>query len=484
MEHVLSVPLLLLIGLSVVLLNVVISGLRSPLSSLPGPWYTKFTNVVLRFQILTGRRIHYVDYLHQRYGPVVRIAPDEVAVNDVEAFSQIHKIGAGFLKSQWYDTVTAWEPGIFEMRDPRQHAARRRLFARAFSNSSLRRNWEAEIRAKGDLAVARIKADALAGGADILKWWTLMTTDVISHLAFGESFHMLETGKKTPYIDAIQSALLGSVLRTEAPWLHRAARWLPFEGLQSIVTSDDVVYEHGALAVRNMRNQSANTQNLFGQMLADADKEDKSSISDSSIRTEAGNFIVAGSDTTAVTLTYLVWAVLKNPVLQQQLEEEVAGLSPELDADELTNAPLLNSVIEETLRLYGAAPGALPRVVPGNGVEFCGNHIPGGTVVSTQAFSLHRDASLFPDPNRFDGYRFIDKSTVTDSQKIAFSPFGAGSRICLGLHLAWMELRLGAALFFRECRGARLESSMTDEMMEMDNRFLIAPKGKRCIVEI
>jgi cytochrome P450 len=198
MEQAVSAPLLLLLlgGFTLVLLNVVIAGLRSPLSSLPGPWYSKFTNLVLRYQIIAGRRIHYVDSLHRTYGPVVRIAPDEVAVNDVEAFAQIHKIGAGFLKSQWYDTVTPWhEPGIFTMRDPRLHAARRRLFARAFSNTSLRRNWEAEIRAKTELAVALIKADAVAGGADVLKWWTLMTTDVISHLSFGESFHMLELGK-------------------------------------------------------------------------------------------------------------------------------------------------------------------------------------------------------------------------------------------------------------------------------------------------
>jgi hypothetical protein len=47
-----------------------------------------------------------------------------------------------------------------------------------------------------------------------------------------------------------------------------------------------------------------------------------------------------------------------------------------------------------------------------------------------------------------------------------------------------MELRLGAALFFRECRGARLGSGMVDEMMEMDNRFLIAPKGNRCLIEV
>ncbi|KAB5533449.1 cytochrome P450 [Coniochaeta sp. 2T2.1] len=485
MDHLLSAPILLLLGLALFLLHTLITALRSPLSHLPGPWHSKFTNLVLRYRILTGQRIYYIDALHRVYGPVVRIAPDEVAVNDVESFSQIHKIGGGYLKSAWYDTVTSWrEPGIFTMRDARVHAAQRRLFARAFSNSGLRANWEGEIRGKVELAVRRIRDEAKAGGADVLKWWTLMATDVISHLSFGESLHMLETGKKTPYIEAIQSALLGSVLRNELPWLHRAAKWLPFKELRSIATADDVVYEYGSLAVQNMRNHNANTQNLFGQMLAAADSEEKTAISDYSVRTEASNLIVAGSDTTAVTLTYLLWAVLKDPVLQARLEAEVAQLSPELYADELASAPLLNSVLEETLRLYGAAPGALPRVVPAKGADFSGHHIPGGTVVSTQAFSLHRDPTLFPNPSRFDGYRFFDKSTLTDSQKTALAPFGAGSRICLGIHLAWMELRLGAALFFRECRGVRLGPGMTDDMMEMDNRFLIAPKGGICIVTL
>jgi cytochrome P450 len=56
--------------------------------------------------------------------------------------------------------------------------------------------------------------------------------------------------------------------------------------------------------------------------------------------------------------------------------------------------------------------------------------------------------------------------------------------VCIGIHLAWIELRLATALFFRNCRGARLSEVMTDEMMEMDNRFLIAPRGHCCYVKL
>jgi cytochrome P450 len=206
--------------------------------------------------------------------------------------------------------------------------------------------------------------------------------------------------QQTPYIDAIQAALLGGVLCTEFPWIFHAGKWLPINALRKLTTAPDIVYEYGGLAVRNMKDQNHNSKNLFGQMLAAAEDKEKTVITDSSIRLEAGNLIVAGSDTTAVTLTYLVWAVLKDPALQRELEDEVALLSSDLGQEELKDASLLNSVIEEALRLYGAAPGALPRVVPAEGADIGGHLLPEGTIVSTQTYTMHREPSIFPDPYR------------------------------------------------------------------------------------
>ncbi|KAM0505406.1 hypothetical protein ACHAP8_001633 [Fusarium lateritium] len=471
-------PLLAGVFLFVIASYTLAISLTSPLRRLAGPWYTHFTHLVLKYHIVTGNRIHYVHSLHQRYGPVVRLSPHEVSVSNAEAVAAVHKIGAGFLKSAWYDGITPGrEPGIFAMRDPHQHSARRRLFARAFSNGSLLANWEPEIRQKTSLAVQKIKQDALGAGADVFKWWTLMATDVIAHLSFGESFHMLEQGKL---------AMINSGIRTELSWIYPFLKFIPSQDLNTLLNADNVVYDHGTVAVRNMQSagDGLSRANLFSQMMAEADGQEKTTLTASGVQAEAGNLIIAGSDTTAVTLTYLVWAILKQPQLQIQLEDEVCSLSDELTFDELKNAPILNSIIEETLRLYGAAPGALPRVVPSKGATFAGNYLPGGTVVSTQAYTVHRDENIWPDALRFDGYRFMDKSKVTPVQKSALSPFGAGSRICIGMHLAYMELRLGAALFFRECRGAKLGMEMTDDMMAMENHFLIAPKAHKCIVKL
>ena len=183
---------------------------------------------MLRFYTLSGRRIFYVDDLHKSYGDVVRIGPSEVAIADLAGVPQIHKTGSGFLKSNFYAKLTTAgtmrEPGIFAMQNAQQHASRRRLFSRAFSNSSLKGNWEGEIRLKTKAAVDRIEEIARepGKGVDILKWWTLMATDMITHLSFGESFGMLEQGK-VRYVNLDDLVSNGTKTRLENV-IHRSIR--------------------------------------------------------------------------------------------------------------------------------------------------------------------------------------------------------------------------------------------------------------------
>jgi cytochrome P450 len=151
---------------------------------------------VAKYKILTGQRIFYVQELHQKYGSVVRIEPGEVVVSDLEAFREIHRIGSGFVKSDWYKTSTPGiEDNIFAMTDVQDHAARRRLLARPFSRSSLLANFQPLVVDRVQLAVSRMQEEASRGDCDVMKWWTLMATDVIAQVAFGDESKLLEAGK-------------------------------------------------------------------------------------------------------------------------------------------------------------------------------------------------------------------------------------------------------------------------------------------------
>jgi cytochrome P450 len=119
------------------------------------------------------------------------------------------------------------------------------------------------------------------------------------------------------------------------------------------------------------------------------------------IVSNASAFIVAGSDTTAHTLTYLVWAVCRDGAIRKRLVDEVAGLEGGYHEENLKTLPYLNCVIQESLRLYSAAPSGLPRKVPDGGCEIDGYWMPGGLTVTTQAYSMHRNPELFPDPERY-----------------------------------------------------------------------------------
>ncbi|KAL5051310.1 hypothetical protein BDW71DRAFT_193723 [Aspergillus fruticulosus] len=463
--------------------------LSSPLRSIPGPFYTNLTRLPLKLSIITGQRIYFIHALHQKYGPIVRVSPTEISISSVAEFKEIHRVGSPFLKSKWYEKFVMGQhsPGVFAMSDPGQHAARRKLFARAFSKSELRRAWEGVVRSKVRLAVDRIKGelDAEGGRCDLLKWWTFLATDVAGHLMFGEDFGMLEIGVKNEYIHVLENTMKGSGINAELPLIGSIARHLPFSSIRSMFRANDYLTGYGRKAVTNARASSDSSRNIFSGMLYEAEKctDGGSGLSESDVVTEAGNLIVAGSDTTAVTLTYLVWAVLSRPQLQRDIEGEVLGLEEEYDDATLETLPVLNAVIKETLRLYGAAPGSLPRTVPQGGATLGGYFIPESMTVSTQSWTIHRDKSFFPDPDVFDASRWLKGNEAGNpAAQLAFSPFGAGARICLGVHLAYMELRLAAAEFFRSCRGVKLAPDTTWETMKPENYFLIAPTGHRCEV--
>ncbi|KAF6811627.1 cytochrome p450 [Colletotrichum sojae] len=470
----------------------------SPLRHVPGPFYTLITHLPLKYHVLAGRRMHFVHALHARHGPVVRISPTEVAISSPDGFAAIHRVGGAFLKSSWYaqstkppDAGPRHETSLFAMTDPKQHAQRRKLLSRVFTKHSLRRDWEPAVREKVILAVERMRSEAEKGGrCNVLRWWTMMATDVISHLAFGESFGMLARGEKNDYVRAVELTAAQNTLRYELPMLNRLMSWLP-ESLKPPRGPDAqlVLREYGRRAVAGLRSKSdadgAETKtNLFKGVLDAAETGEKEWLTEAVVEADAKSMIFAGSETTAVTLTYIVWAVLKRPELRARLEDELGALDPNFDDAKLEGLPLLKAVIDETMRLYAAVPGQLQRVVPPGGANLGGYSIPGGTLVETQAYTLHRDPDVWADPLRFDETRFLDPQRLTPRQKLLFCPWGAGPRICLGIELAKMELRLAVAELFRRCEGLRLAPETTDAAMEMENYFVMCPVGHKCEVTL
>ncbi|KAJ5381420.1 cytochrome P450 monooxygenase [Penicillium cataractarum] len=275
----------------------------------------------------------------------------------------------------------------------------------------------------------------------------------------------------------------GAGIAAEIPLVRYIAPLVPYKTFRDMFNTREYLMQYSRRAVTNSRKNSESAHNIFSGLVHESARDQ--SLSDEEVAIEAGNLIMAGSDTTAVTLTYLIWAVMCRPTLHAQLENELASLSNNYQETDLELLPSLNATITETLRLYGAAPGSLPRSVPEGGVKLSGYYIPAGITVSTQSYSIHRNETLFPEPENFNPSRWIPgNERVSDEAKAALSPFGAGSRICLGIHLSWMELRLATAEFFRRCGNVRLAPGSTEESMWPEHYFLIVPSGHKCEVVV
>ena len=183
------------------------------------------------------------------------------------------------------------------------------------------------------------------------------------------------------------------------PNLYAVFKYIPIPLVQNMFIAHDKLLSRGEEAIINSReNARPDLKNVFASVLAQDEKE--GGLTEDDIRAEVGSFIVAGSETTSNTLTYAIWAVLCDRALQSTLEEEVACVPAPLTDSKLERLEILNAVLQEALRLYMAVPGPQPRVVPAGGATMGGHFFPEGTIVTTQAYTLHRDPTAFPDPDR------------------------------------------------------------------------------------
>lgn len=159
----------------------------------------------------------------------------------------------------------------------------------------------------------------------------------------------------------------------------------------------------------------------------------------------------AGSDTTAITLRGVFYYLLKNPSAMEKLTAELsrqskAGKLTRDDAlvrwDEVRDLPYLGAVIKEALRCHPAVGLPLERVVPPAGINLCGHHIPGGTIVGCSAWVMHRNEAIFgPAAHEFHPERWMEAPMEQQIKmnNTLFS-FGAGSRTCLGKHISQLEI--------------------------------------------
>lgn len=192
-------------------------------------------------------------------------------------------------------------------------------------------------------------------------------------------------------------------------------------------------------AERRIQRGDTGRIDFFGHLL----KSDKMAPAD--LMGNADTLILAGSETTSTGLTGLTWYLLKNPTCLAALTTELRSAFTTLDqitSDTTAPLPYLNACIEEGLRLFPPAAFALPRDSPGAVID--GHYVPAGVVVGVENYAMHTDPRNWVAPMSFRPERWIGDGLAGDDRH-ASEPFSTGPRACLGINLAYMEMRITLA---------------------------------------
>ncbi|KAK7178809.1 cytochrome P450 [Paraphaeosphaeria sporulosa] len=389
-------------------------------------------------------------------GPVVRTAPNELSFNTAQAWRDIYDFRPGhltFVKSEFYEGGSFADQcgSIVSERSATVHGRMRKHLSHAFSQRSLVEQEEL-IASTVDKLIDRVgELGTAPEGVDIVKWWNMMTFDIIGDLAFGETFGGLQSGKVHIWIERITGAMTQGALADcfkRFPTLAKIVLTL-FPGAIKKAIEDTKINERYSIElVRKRIERETNRKDFLTRIL---EQRDPKETSDVQIAAHASDFVLAGSETTATALSTIVYYLLHTPDAMAILKCEIMSsfkTYAEISAASTNNLKYLRAVILEGMRMYPPLPFALPRVVPEGGDIVDGHYVPAGTTVSVNPVAACYDARNFKDPEVFEPERWTKSNSDDDLE--ASQPFSMGPRGCIGRNLAWMEMRTSLVkLLFR-----------------------------------
>jgi cytochrome P450 len=341
-----------------------------PLARFPGPTLWTVSRLPYVRSLQRGDFHQVVKGFHDQYGPIVRLASNELSFIDAQAWQDIyahHRQGKDFLKNTdiWFKPQPNGVHSIISVNDA-DHSRQRRLLAHAFSNKAFQTH-EPILQYYINLMVSRLreKANSLPENTaivDIVDWINFTTFDITGELSFGESFGCLKAGVYDPWISLFFQTF-------KAVTLGASTRFIP--GMESIFR---LMISKAALQKR---------QDHFKVV---QEKVHKRVNREENMQKSDFIIVVAGAETTGTALTGTISYLIQSPESLSRLAAEVREAfkdEADITKDTVNKLPFLTAVIEEGLRLCPPTPAILPRVVPPEGAFVCGHWLPGNVRILT-----------------------------------------------------------------------------------------------------
>ncbi|KAI0124017.1 pisatin demethylase [Xylariales sp. AK1849] len=421
------------------------------LRHIPGPSLASFSYLWLANVATSGKQYWLYRNLPQRYGPLIRVGPNELSTDDPDVIRKINGARNGYQRDPWYKAARfdPYHDNVFTILGADKHDRFKAKIAGAYSG---RETPGAEvivddqIRALLDLLKREyVNKRRLADLAEVTSYFTI---DVITRAAFGTEFGCLKTDSDVHgFLDSVKSTWAGIAVALDVPWIRNVLfsdlylklfgpRPTDKAGLGKLMgIAEEVVTKRFA------KDAKAEIDMLGSFITHGLDRQE--------CATEALFMIIAGFENTASVIRTTLLYLMSSPRVYQKFKVEVRkavrdGLvSSPITVDEAKKIPYLQAVIYEGIRMRPPAPGLYPKAVPPQGDVIHGHFIPGGTGIGMNTGALVRSKALFGlDADVFRPERFIEADTATclEMERNVELVFGYGRWMCAGKVVAFMEL--------------------------------------------
>jgi len=267
-------------------------------------------------------------------------------------------------------------------------------------------------------------------------------------VAFSKKFGFLEAGIDVDNnIKTIDNSQWYNGIVGQVPWLDHILRRNPLWHLVPFLSTKNALVTRTAMGQLEKRLSSEGAKVEYKDLLNSlivAQKEHPEALGPGDVFAIAHGAIFAGSDSTASTMQSFFWYVLANKRVWDKLVEEIlsASLSEMVQYNEAQNLPYFQACLKEAMRIAPAVGLNITRSVPPSGAEIDGVKLPGGTSVAINGWVLHRHRGIFgKDADVFRPERWLegDKDQIKMMERCMFQ-FGGGSHVCIGRHLALLEM--------------------------------------------
>lgn len=456
-----------------------------PLRNVPGPWYAAASPFYLLFTYFRGHQHLDMVKLHTRYGPIVRIEPNNILINSPDLFPAYF----GFDKAVWWRAFRAdpYHVSHSNTLNMSEHKAAKKRVTAAYQMSAVLKDehkMDKHIR-----MLERQFKNKVGEVFDVAPWAVWLASDIVMDMAFSQPFGFLEAAYDIDdVLGSIQNLIgAGAVMATfpifsailMIPWIHKLVAPKPTDA-----TGPGRVHGIAFGQVRKRFQLLKDTREKPGdvlQRIIDKTNAEGEHLPKEQIDQEALDPVIAGSDSTASQIRAAILYLSTHPRVLEKLRAEIDAaesggyLSPIAQYNEIKrHIPYMELIQNELMRIYPIVGSPSPREAPQGGVTMHKYYIPAGTDVSLSHWGVARNPNIWGDdvdsfrPERWEYSNsglgdandrdFDEKGFISEaSKKTSVDPttydefvrhmrttghvfFSSGNTLCTGRNIAMMEL--------------------------------------------